>query len=229
PAPHRRTAEPPGTGCVLSGKTQSVRAAPMMTDLPDGRSDDAALVAASLRDPNAFAAVYDRYARMVHRYVARRLDTRHADDLLGQTFLIAFERRATFDPTRGSVRSWLLGIATMLLRRHRRDEARMWRAYERAATTGTPPPDSSHDADDLVARVDAASMQPTLARLVGDLPERERNVLLLFAWADLSYAEIATALDIPLGTVRSCLHRLRNRLRAELPAAAKEAESDGRA
>lgn len=186
--------------------------------------DDAETVAASLRDPERFAAVYDRYARTVHRYLSRRLDAGHADDLLAQTFLLAFERRDRFDSTRGSVRAWLLGIATMLLRRHWRDEERMWRAYEREARSRTVP--GPPDADDLAARADASALQPDLIRLVARLPQRDRNVLLLFAWADLSYAEIAEALDIPVGTVRSCLHRLRARLRAVLPAA-EEAEPDG--
>lgn len=186
--------------------------------------DDAETVAASLRDPEVFATVYDRHARSIHRYLSRRLDTGHADDLLAQTFLLAFERRGSFDSARGSVRAWLHGIATMLLRRHWRDEARMWRAYEREARSRsvTGPP----DADDLAARADATALQPDLVRLVAQLPERDRNVLLLFAWADLSYAEIAAALDIPVGTVRSCLHRLRARLRAVLPAA-EEADHDG--
>ncbi|MEV6521926.1 RNA polymerase sigma factor [Longispora sp. NPDC051575] len=159
-------------------------------------------------DPEYFAAVFDRHAVAVHRYLARRVGTGHADDLLGQTFLLAFEQRSRYDPDRADARPWLYGIATNLLRRHRRDEARLLRALAEPA-----PCDPT---EQIAARVDASGMSRRLAAALGRLTRADRDTLLLFAWAELSYEEISRALAIPTGTVRSRLHRARAQVRAAL-------------
>jgi DNA-directed RNA polymerase specialized sigma24 family protein len=63
---------------------------------------------------SALAGLYDRHARELHRYLARRLDAATADDLVAETFLIAWQRRERYRPERGSARAWLYGIATNL-------------------------------------------------------------------------------------------------------------------
>ena len=63
---------------------------------------------------------------------------------------------------------------------------------------------------------DAAPDEPLVAEALGVLSREERDVLLLFAWADLSYEQIAEALTLPIGTVRSRLNRARTRMRDEL-------------
>jgi RNA polymerase sigma-70 factor (ECF subfamily) len=163
----------------------------------------------SVSDPPDFAVLFDRHAADVHRYLARRAGTQHADDLLSEVFLVAFEERARYDPARGEVRAWLFGIATTLLRRHHRDEVRGLRALARIRGDG---PDGG-PADGVVGRVDAAAQTAAIAAELAALPQRDRDALLLHAWADLGYREIAAALDVPVGTVRSRLHRVRNRLR----------------
>ncbi|MER7244563.1 sigma-70 family RNA polymerase sigma factor [Kribbella sp. NPDC000426] len=158
--------------------------------------------------------MFDRHAPAIHRYIARRLGTGEADDLVGQTFLIAFERRDRFDESSG-VLPWLYGIATNLIRRRRRDEIRQYRAYSRS-DAGT----ASAEADTLSAevadRVDAETTSRALAGVLAGLRQTDRDVLLLYAWEDLSYPEIAAALKIPAGTVASRLHRARRVLRAAL-------------
>jgi len=67
-------------------------------------------------------------------------------------------------------------------------------------------------------RLDALNMRPELAGALAGLPKEELETLLLYAWAELSYAEIAEALAVPLGTVRSRLHRARARIREPLAA-----------
>ncbi|MFF8394804.1 RNA polymerase sigma factor [Streptomyces sp. NPDC016172] len=177
-----------------------------MTDLAGG---DAELIAASLEEPERFAALFDRHAPAIHQYVARRLGRDAADDVTAETFLTAFRIRARFDPARAGVRPWLYGIAAKQIGRHRREEVR---ALKLLARTGHDPvADSWTDsADDrLAAEAAARPLAGALARLsAGD-----RHVLLLFAWADLGYQEIAEALDIPVGTVRSRLNRARRKLR----------------
>jgi RNA polymerase sigma-70 factor, ECF subfamily len=121
----------------------------------------------------------------------------------------------------------MAGIATNLLRRHHRDEARLLRALARASAD--PLPAHCH-ADRVASRVDADALSRRLAALLAEVPARERDVLLLHAWADLDADEISRALDIPPGTVRSRLHRARKRLRPALDGhleTAHEETSDG--
>ncbi|MFF7871052.1 RNA polymerase sigma factor [Streptomyces qaidamensis] len=183
-----------------------------MTDPAGG---DAELIAASLEEPERFAALFDRHAPSIHQYVARRLGRDAADDVTAETFLTAFRIRARFDPARAGVRPWLFGIAAKQIGRHRRQEVQ---ALKLLARTGHDPvADSWTDsADDrLAAEAAARSLAGALARLsAGD-----RHVLLLFAWADFGYQEIAEALGIPVGTVRSRLNRARRKLRTAAGAA----------
>ena len=170
---------------------------------------DAALIAASIDTPVAFAAVFDRHYDFVHRYLGRRVGLDVADDLVSETFTTAFRVRARYDLAHSDARPWLLGIATNLVRHHRRAEVRRLRAYERLETEAAVGIDEAL----VAARVDAAAERPRIARALARIPDGDRDALLLLAWADLTYAEIAIALDIPIGTVRSRIHRARRRLR----------------
>ena len=175
---------------------------------------DAEVMAASLDAPAAFGTVYDRHAGALFRFLVRRVGHDHADPLLGDVFRIAFERRATYDCSYASARPWLYGIATNVLAKHRRTEARRLRATAALAASRATPAARDHDAsDDVVAAVDAATLWPSVADAIAALPDGERDALLLYAWEDLSYDEIAAALAIPVGTVRSRLNRARARLR----------------
>jgi RNA polymerase sigma-70 factor (ECF subfamily) len=177
-----------------------------MTDLAGG---DAELIAASLEEPERFAALFDRHAPAIHQYVARRLGRDAADDVTAETFLTAFRIRARFDPARAGVRPWLYGIAAKQIGRHRREEVRTLKLLAR--TGHDPVADSWTDsADDRLAAEAAAR---PLAGALAHLSAGDRHVLLLFAWADLGYQEIAEALGIPVGTVRSRLNRARRKLR----------------
>ncbi|WP_232828125.1 RNA polymerase sigma factor [Kribbella monticola] len=143
--------------------------------------------------------MFDRHAVAIHRYVARRLGSSEADDLLGQTFLLAFERRHRSDKTRSDALPSLYGIATNLIHRRRRDEVRQYRAYARTPAAG----DQDGFANEVADRLDTVRANRVLSEVLAGLRSAERDVLLLYAWEELSYPEIAQALDIPLGTVRS--------------------------
>lgn len=160
--------------------------------------------------PAVFGELYDRHARVIHRYAARRAGVTAADDIMSETFLVAFERRTSFELERVDARPWLLGIATALLRKHARLEARAWRGLVAAGAAAL-----DHDAiDALGSRVDAEVAIKTLAGAIRRMPARDRETLLLYAWGDLDYEGVAQALDIPIGTVRSRLNRARRTLRA---------------
>jgi RNA polymerase sigma factor (sigma-70 family) len=166
-----------------------------------------------------FGLLFERYARLLYGYCARRVGASLAEDVVAETFLTAFERRDRYDPEAHSARPWLFGIATNLLRNHRRAEVRGWRALAR---TGADPLDGARQVLDGIAdrvheRVDAEQVTRALAGALAAMPRGYRDVLLLHAWSDLDYADLADALGLPVGTVRSRLHRARSRLRGALP------------
>ncbi len=163
--------------------------------------------------PAEFAAIFDRHFDAVHAYLQRRIGRDLADELSAEAFLIAFDGRARYDLSRPDARPWLFGIATNLLHRHRRHELRELRAYARSAA------DPILDAFDGVdARIDASGTRRKLVDALAGVPADELDALLLLAWADFSYTEIAEALEVPVGTVRSRLSRARARIRAALEA-----------
>ncbi len=173
--------------------------------------DDAALIAQSLRSPERFAALFDRHAPAIHRYLARRLGPDVADDLVAETFLVAFQRREAYDPANAGPRPWLYGIATNLIRRYRRDETRLFRAIARTSAE----PAAEPMADQVTERAAAGAARGQLASALARLPRSQRDVLLLVA-SGLSHEETAVALGVPLGTVASRLARARRKVRAEL-------------
>ncbi|WP_188196219.1 RNA polymerase sigma factor [Nonomuraea sp. SYSU D8015] len=177
-------------------------------------ASDAAIIERSRGRPEAFAQIFDRHADRVHRYLARRIGVTDADDLLSATFLTAFEERHRFDPGKSTAGAapWLLGIATNLLHNHRRAEVRRLEVLAQAATV----PHESSSADRVDARVDASAAAKLVMDILVKQPVGDRDALLLFAWADLSYEQIADALDIPVGTVRSRIHRVRTRMRTSI-------------
>jgi RNA polymerase sigma-70 factor (ECF subfamily) len=161
--------------------------------------------------PIQVAELFDEHAAGLYRYLARRCGAAVAEEVVSQTFLIAVEQRDRYDAGRGGTRAWLYGIAANLVKRHYRSESRRWHAYARYPLDLVP-----DTADSAASRADASNAQRLLARPIAELGAADREVLLLYAWAELSYAEIAVALDIPVGTVRSRLHRVRRTLKAAL-------------
>jgi RNA polymerase sigma-70 factor (ECF subfamily) len=173
---------------------------------------DAQLIVASLDEPRAFAGIFDRHFLRVRNYLWRRVESSVAAELSSETFTIAFDARARYDPSRADAGPWLLGIATNLLRRHRRGEVRRLRALAAVA----PEPGEDDAAAVIASRVDAEALRGPLFIALLELSPADRDALLLLAWADLSYLEIASALEVPIGTVRSRIHRARMRLQGRL-------------
>ena len=155
--------------------------------------------------------IFDRHAPALRLYVAHRLGRDTADDLVAEAFLVAFQRRAVYDTAHADARPWLYGIATNLIRRHRRDEVGLFRAIARTAAN----PPAELIADQVTRQVAAHAVRGRLASALARLPGGQRDVLLLVA-SGLSIQETATALEVPVGTVSSRLARARRRIRAEL-------------
>jgi RNA polymerase sigma-70 factor (ECF subfamily) len=168
---------------------------------------DAEVIGRSLEEPEAFGLIYDRHAATLLRFLGRRAGAKVAEGLVGELFRIAFERRKTFDVSRAGALPWLYGIGSNLLLKHRRGEARRLRASARMAAD-LPAADGRAGARALDARV----LLSRVADAIQALPDGEREALLLFAWEELSYQDVAEALELPIGTVRSRLNRARAHL-----------------
>jgi RNA polymerase sigma factor (sigma-70 family) len=174
----------------------------------DAVVSDADAIRDARSSPAAFLPVFDRHYRRIHRYASRRLGRSLADDIASETFARALAGIGRYDLTQPDAGPWLFGIATHLIAAHRRAEVR---AYKALAATGADPVMDEGDA--VVLRVVAQAQAPALGAALAALKPRDRDVLLLFALADLSYEQIGAALNIPVGTVRSRLNRARTQVR----------------
>jgi RNA polymerase sigma factor (sigma-70 family) len=172
-------------------------------------ADDADVIQRSRHEPEYFTILFRRHAPYIQRYVVRRIGQDAADDIVAETFLLAFRQRDSYDQTRADARPWLYGIATNLISRHHRAEIRLYRALAR---TGADPVMESFT-DRIDDRVSASAASRRLAAALARLSDELRDTLLLVAWGDLSYDETATALGVPIGTVRSRISRARTTLR----------------
>lgn len=175
---------------------------------------DAQLMLQSQREGGCFGVVFDRHVDAIFGYIAARVGSTAAEDIVADTFEVAFNRRAKFDLTASSARPWLYGIATRRLMKHR-DAERRW--LQRAARS---PHESGFDGslNDSDARLDARRMAPELAAALLRLSAAERDVLLLHAFDELSHEQVASVLGISVAAARTRLSRGRARMRTFLMA-----------
>jgi RNA polymerase sigma factor (sigma-70 family) len=173
---------------------------------------DGVLLEAAKTDRAAFGALFDRHAPAIYRFAAHRVGRGLAEDVLAETFTRAFAARHRAYTTEGSLRAWLYAIASNLIADELRRRERSSAAHERlrSLTTAQFAPDAGVATD------------PELLAALEVLRQEEREALLLLAWGELSYAEIAVVTGVAIGTVRSRLNRARSQLRAVLDASASE-------
>lgn len=163
---------------------------------------DATLLAASAGgDRDAFRALFERHAGPVRRYASARVGPDLADDVLVETFEVAWRRCSDFRAAAGSARPWLLGIATRILAAHRHAEVR-WQQ-------------SIHIARDEYAGVAVgpptipAQLDPALVAAIASLGAGEREILALVALGELTVAEAARSIGVTEVAARVRLHRAR--------------------
>jgi RNA polymerase sigma-70 factor (ECF subfamily) len=179
-------------------------------DLRDDDDEDAALARAWFDGrEGAVRAAWERYGTLVHTFCLRALfDRDAAADCVQETFVSAWRSRDRFDPSRGTLAGWLVGIA-----RHRVHDA-----YRARARTPEPRP---MDPDDAAAAAEANGSSTLVERLLlsdalATLGERPRQVLELAFYGGLSQTEVAERMNLPLGTVKSDMRRALARLRKVL-------------
>ncbi|CAN5842336.1 RNA polymerase sigma factor [soil metagenome] len=173
---------------------------------------DSVVLRRSLTDPRAFEELFERYFHGIYNYARRRVGGELAQDTVSEVFLRAFSKRSVFDFERESARPWLYGIANNVVREVLTSRSRANRPPRHIAD---PPSDTF---EDVVSRLDAERLRSSINAALSLLSTADREALLLYSLADLSYEEIAEALEIPIGTVRSRLSRARRIVKPELEA-----------
>lgn len=158
----------------------------------------------------AFGELFERHHNAVYNYCFRRTASwEMAEDLTSQVFLETWRGRCAAGLTIDSLLPWLLGVASRLTSHEWRSRARLATARRRApALTAVP-----DHADSVAGRVDDERRMARVLDAIRRLPRREQDVLALCVFAEQDYESAATALGIPIGTVRSRLSRARNHLR----------------
>jgi RNA polymerase sigma-70 factor (ECF subfamily) len=165
-------------------------------------------VVRSRRDPAPIEPLYRAHFDAIYRYASCRVGREAALDVAAETFTQALRSRGRLDPERDA-RAWLFGIAANVLRHHRRAEARRLIAYARAGVQeGARTRSGSYE--------DGSERRELLINALIALAPGDREAILLLAWADLSYDEIAAALRVPVGTVRSRINRARRLMQSAL-------------
>ncbi|PZT71009.1 RNA polymerase sigma factor [Streptomyces sp. SW4] len=161
-------------------------------------------------DPEAFGRLFDAYASSVHRHAVRVTGSwSTAEDVVSLTFLEAWRLRGRVLPAGESLRPWLLGIATNVMRNMARTARRHQNALARL-----PPADPVPDfADEVTQRMADQEELSAARRALAGMRRAEREVFTLCVWEGLGTAEAAEALGVSAGTVRVRLSRARKRLR----------------
>lgn len=177
-------------------------------------ASDAEIIAASCAEPHHFGLIFERHFRAVYGFLYHRLDSSAAEDAASEVFEIALSSRAKFTAQHDSALPWLYGIAANVAAKRHRSTLRQRRAFAKAASqteTSTTGPSTGS-----ISRIDAQSAAAKLKPFLAALTERDQSILHLFIYSELNMNQIAQALKIPPGTVRSRLHRLRKQLQHQL-------------
>ncbi|MEU1805174.1 RNA polymerase sigma factor [Streptomyces sp. NPDC019937] len=161
-------------------------------------------------DREAFAELYEEHARSVYNHAFRLTgDWSVAEEVMGDTFLDAWRGREQLEPGDGTLKPWLLGVATNKARNANRG---LGRRLAFLARRPAPAPVADF-AEEAAGRIDDTRQLAAVREVYGRLRRGEQEVLALCVWSGLDYAQAAEAMGIPVGTVRSRLSRARARLR----------------
>ena len=191
------------------------------------RDDDDLLVACAEGDEQALGSLYDRFGKTAYGLALRVLrDAALAEDAVQEAFLAVWRQAARFDRSRGSAAAWILTLvhrrAVDLVRR----QVHFNTLHDRLEVMGPHAAVAGSD-DDVALREPRGELQSALSTL----SRTEREVLGLAYWCGLTQSEIATALGIPCGTVKSrtfsALARLRKALSDQPDAPAVSPGPDG--
>lgn len=180
----------------------------------------------ALPDREALAAAFDAHAQDVFRFCVRGCQDRDlAEDLMSVVFLEAWRSRDRAVLVDGSLRPWLYGVATNVLRNSARASRRHRAALDRYRRLD-PPVEVPDHADDVARAADEESDAAAMDAAFGELSRKDRDVADLCLREGLSPADAAAALGLPVGTVKSRLAHARAHLRRVLRPGESEPGTD---
>ena len=175
---------------------------------------DCDLLAMAGSKPEAFGELFKRHSRSVYAYCARRtgnLDL--AEDLTSVVFMEAFRRRRKLQLSSKSALPWLIGVANNVIRNAERSLRRYRSALDRIPV----PANGVSSEEDAMERLGAQEALASALEAISALTQGEQDVVLLVLWSEFTYADAATALSIPVGTVRSRLASARAKFKDSAP------------
>jgi RNA polymerase sigma factor (sigma-70 family) len=185
-----------------------------------GPADAVLWQAAAAGEHDAFGQLFDRHANVVYNNLLRRTaNWSVAEDLTAAVFLHAWRRRGEVVFDADSALPWLLGVARQLVRNSARSRQRYLAALGRVGRESMTTADPADPADLITSRLDAEQQLLRLRAAIGRLPRQQQEVLELCVYAGLDQQAAAIALGVSVGTIKSRLHRARQRLAADLRAA----------
>jgi RNA polymerase sigma factor (sigma-70 family) len=182
--------------------------------LVDERADAALWLEATTGTERSFAVLFDRYRTRVFRKAYAQLKSVHdAEDVVGIVFLEAWRSRSTVRIVNGSVLPWLLTVTSYVLLNQGRSRRR-WRRLIAALPEAEQQADH---ADSVLERAGRTAELNAVYEAMAALTAQERSIIDLCVIEELPVATVAAVLDIPIGTVKSKLHRAREKIRRRIP------------
>jgi RNA polymerase sigma-70 factor (ECF subfamily) len=177
--------------------------------------DDAGLLGrARLGDEAAFSRLYARHQRAIYLFAVKMCGPDAGDDIVQETFLAVLRLSGAFDPERGTVAGYLLGIARHLVLK------RLGARYKSCVADNV---DETIECvttqEDVFESLSRAETIDAVRNAVQSLPPVYREVVVLCELQEMGYAAAADVIGCPIGTVRSRLHRARAMLMTKLTAA----------
>ena len=192
-------------GC---GVRRTMTAAPRMSRQEE--SDAELLVAVAAGDLRALGELFDRHQPALRRYLSRMgIPRADVDDLVQATFLEITRAAPSFDPCHAG-RSWIFGVASIMLRRHRHF---LRRAAERISAWVMPEAEVEGTPAELL---ECSETERRFARAFAALSPKKREAFVLVTLEGLSGEEAAQALGVPVNTIWTRLHHARRELRAAI-------------
>ncbi len=183
--------------------------------MQDGAAEAELLKRAARGDEAAFLLLYERHRTPVFRFACRMLGSAPpAEDVTQECFLSVLRRPEAFQPQRASLRTYLCAIARHLALKqlHKRGQETVLDDPEDGAARELRDPKAGDPLQELIGDEAAVAVR----RAVEDLPPLQREALVLFEYQELSLVDIAAVCEVDVGTVKSRLHRARERLRRTL-------------
>jgi len=175
-------------------------------DVENVEPTDAVDAAFANGDESALREAYDRHGKLIYSFCRRSIPEDRAMDVTQEVFISAWKAHARFDPRKGTLGGWLMGIAKNRLIDNIRSERRHADRREDAEVGELP----------SRAKVDHIGDRMIVASVLQQLPDRSRQVVELAYFEDLTHAQIAERTNLPLGTVKSDIRRALSKMRSHL-------------